>query len=988
MAAAAPADAAATTTRTSFVVKTRKGKLEPVNLSLIQARLEQLAAGLTHVNVSELTLATVQTVLETRERMDFVSTQDLDAIAAELASARVMKHPDYDILAGRIAASNHQKNAPATFTAAMRELAAFRDPRIPANKAKPMLRESFMALVARHGEQCDAAVRPERDLQFNHFGFHTLARTYLMKAGSRTVETPQYLYMRVALALFGDESWDQVLAFYNRLSTHTGTMATPTMFNAGRTVQQLSSCILMTVGDDSLAAWCKTNTDVAMASKNAAGVGMSISVMRAEGAYISTTGGDASGVAKLLKLTNATTVGVNQGGKRPGRVAVYTEMWHRDVQTVVDLRLGTGTSEERARELFQAVWVPDEFMRRVCANTMWTLMCPSELNFRLDELHGAAFDYAYAQEEKRLLPLIEASDAADAAARKAGLPPPPRRTLAVRVRARELFNHIMSVQFETGMPYILFKDHANRTSNQQNLGTIKSSNLCAEIVEYTAPDEIAVCNLASLSLPAFVKDGAVDFVALEAAAYDFARALDRVIDINDYPMPEARRSNMRHRPVGLGVQGLADVFAMLRLPYGYVPTDGVAYEDHPSVRLNKEIFAAVYHGAIRASNDLSYERGVALLAEAYASAPETAALCDGEREQAARAAMDGLPAALDAAILRRTGAEPTEAAAAMAAETELRSMGLAGAYQTFEGSPASGGLLQFDLWQNDGTPHGTAVAPDSWHGRRWDASAAWDWAALKRRVQLYGLRNSLSVALMPTVSTATILGNNESFQPFNTLVYERGTLAGNFVVWNRHMVRALEEAGLWNDEVSAFIREHGSIADCPGIPEDIKLVFRTAREIKNKPIIDLAADRGRYVCQSQSMNLYACEVDPLDPKASMKAVGQLWAAIVYAWRSGLPTGKYYLHTTAVTKSQVVPVSTTAAVGAPLAVGPPDAPAAAASGAGGDDAAAGASAPTAETALADPSTVETVASAAPSRVAACQWRPPGSRPDDECVMCSA
>ncbi|HEX5026642.1 MAG TPA: ribonucleoside-diphosphate reductase subunit alpha, partial [Agriterribacter sp.] len=604
---------------------------------------------------------------------------------------------------------------------------------------------------------------------FDYFGFKTLEKSYLLRLDGKVAERPQHMYMRVAIGIHKADI-DAAIKTYHLMSERWFTHATPTLFNAGTPKPQMSSCFLLTMKEDSIDGIYDTLKQTAKISQSAGGIGLSIHGIRATGSYIGGTNGTSNGIIPMLRVFNDTARYVDQGGgKRKGAFAIYLEPWHADVFAFLDLRKNHGKEEMRARDLFYALWIPDLFMKRVEANGEWSLFCPHEAP-GLHECWGEEFETLYEQYE------------AEGRARK-------------KVKAQELWFAILDAQIETGTPYLLYKDAANRKSNQQNLGTIKSSNLCTEILEFTSKDEVAVCNLASMALPRFVLDDKFDHAKLYEVTYEVTKNLNKIIDNNYYPVQEARNSNMRHRPIGLGVQGLADVFILLRLPF----------ESEAAKKLNGEIFETIYFAAMTASKDL---------------------------------------AKLD------------------------------GAYETCKDSPVSKGVFQFDMW---------GVEP----------SLRWDWYRLKDEVIKHGVRNSLLVAPMPTASTSQILGNNECFEPYTSNIYVRRVLSGEFVVVNKHLLKDLIELNLWNDEMKNKIMTlNGSIQKIEGIPDHIKEIYKTVWEIKQRTIIDMAADRGAYICQSQSLNLF---VD--NPNA-----GKLTSMHFYAWKKGLKTGMYYLRTKAASQA--------------------------------------------------------------------------------------
>ena len=766
----------------SMRVVKRDGSLEDVSFDKVLLRIRKCAEGL-DVIPDLIAKKTLQSLI------DGIKTSALDELAAQLSVSLVTTHPDYGILASRIIISNHQKNTEPSFTKTMKALANQTHPKTGAHIS--YLSASYMAAVEEFQVELDAAIQHERDFLLDYFGFKTLERQkYLLRSTEGvSLERPQHMWMRVAVGLWGAWATEQVklsaavldptilkdtraLAFqriletYEELSTKHLIHATPTLFNAGSERAQMSSCYLLTMSDDSIDGIYKTLADCAKISKYAGGIGLSIHNIRARGAYINGNGGTSTGIVPLLRNFNATARYVDQGSKRNGSFAIYLEPWHADVEDFLKLKLNTGSEEERARDLFYALWISDLFMQRVEANKPWTLFCPSEAP-GLADVWGAEFNALYERYE------------AEGKGRK-------------QVDARTLWDRIILSQMETGTPYMLYKDAANSKSNQQNLGTIKSSNLCTEIIEYSSPEETAVCNLASLALPAYVRGKTFDFDALRRTVKIAVRNLNRVIDINFYPTPETRTSNMRHRPIGLGVQGLADVFAMLRMPW----------EQPAASRLNQLIFEHIYFAALEASADL--------------------------------------------------------------AELETP-------YSSFAGSPASKGILQFDLWN---------VVPIT------QTEGTLDWTALKARIQAKGIRNSLLVAPMPTASTSQILGYNECFEPITSNIYTRRTLAGEFIVLNKYLVRELLKLGLWNETLKNQIIQNNGSVQALDIPAGTKALYKTAWEIKQKTLIDMSADRGAFVCQSQSLNLFIA-----DPSQKVLSSMQF-----YAWKRGLKTGQYYLRT--------------------------------------------------------------------------------------------
>ena len=766
-------------------VTKRDGTLQSVSYDKIVSRIASIAvetpAGktpLTHVNP----VLVAQKVIS--QIYDKIETSKLDEQASLVAIEMVTTHPEYGDLAGRIVVSNHQKKTYSDVISVFRELREMYDDN---DKPAPILSEETMAVAEEYSEKIREAIQDDRDFLVDYFGFKTLERAYLLKNKGIILERPQHMWMRVAIGIHG---WDidRVIQTYHDLSTKKYTHATPTLFNAGTVHPQMSSCFLVAMKDDSIDGIYKTARECALISKWGGGIGIHIHNIRAKGSYIRGTSGTSNGIVPMLRVFNATARYCDQGGgRRKGSFAVYMEPWHRDIEDFLRLKINHGNEEERARDLFYALWIPDLFMKRVQENGTWTLFCPDRAR-GLADTYGEKFEELYTSYE--------------AAAEEYG---------GRAVSAQKLWFQILQSQVETGTPYLLYKDAANGKSNQKNLGTIKSSNLCTEIIEYSSSDEPAVCTLASLNLQTFVtEDNTFNFLTLRETTRRLVRNLDRVIDRNFYPTEATRRSNMRHRPVGIGVQGLADVFARL----------GYAYESTEARALNREIFAHIYYAAVEASADLVQE--------------------------------DGLPT-----------------------------------YESFEGSPASEGILQPDMWI--GVVADTDV-PDL------------NWMALREKVKK-GIRNSLLVAPMPTASTSQILGNNESFEPFTTNIYTRRTIAGEFVVVNQYLVNELIKLSLWNSEMkNRIVGQRGSINDISEIPEPIRERFKTVWEMSQKSLIDMAADRGAYICQSQSLNLYSA--DPTFRRLS--------SMHFYSWKKGLKTGQYYLRTRPVADAQQVTIAPTAA----------------------------------------------------------------------------
>lgn len=745
-----------------LVIK-RDGRRESVKFDKITARIEKLCYGLdvNHVHPVEVAKKVITGIY------DGVTTVELDNLAAETAATLTVKHPDYAVLAARIAISNLHKVTSKSFSNTMKRLYKYEDPKT--GEHAPLISKDTYAIIKKHAAQLDSTIIYSRDYNYDYFGFKTLERSYLMKLDGKVVERPQHMLMRVAVGIHGEDI-EAAIETYNLLSEKWFTHATPTLFNAGTPKPQMSSCFLLTIKEDSIDGIYDTLKQCAQISQSAGGIGLSIHHVRATGSYIRGTNGVSNGIVPMLRNFDMTARYVDQGGgKRKGSFAIYLEPWHADVYDFLDLKKNHGKEELRARDLFYAMWIPDLFMKRVESNEEWSLFCPNEAPGLYDS-YGDEFEKLYEKYERE---------------GKA------RRT----VKAQDLWFEILESQIETGTPYMLYKDHANRKSNQKNLGTIRSSNLCTEIMEYTSPDEVAVCNLASISLPKFVtEDGKFDHQKLYEITKVVTRNLNKVIDVNYYPVPEARNSNMRHRPIGIGVQGLADAFIMLKMPF----------ESEEAKGLNRDIFETIYYASMETSMEIAQKEG---------------------------------------------------------------------AYETFKGSPVSKGIFQFDMW---------GVTPDS--GR-------WDWNTLKQKVKKHGVRNSLLLAPMPTASTSQILGNNECFEPYTSNIYTRRVLSGEFVVVNKHLLKDLVDLNLWNEGMkNRLISENGSIQNIDDIPQHLKDLYKTTWEISQKTIIDMAADRGAYICQSQSLNVHM-----QDPN-----FGKLTSMHFHAWKRGLKTGMYYLRTKAAT----------------------------------------------------------------------------------------
>jgi ribonucleoside-diphosphate reductase alpha chain len=736
----------------------RDGRKESVKFDKITARINKLCYGLNPQYVDPVAVAQ-KVILGLR---DGIHTTELDNLAAETAATLTVRHPDYALLASRIAVSNLHKNTEKSFSKTMKALYDYIDPKT-GDRAQ-LLADDIYEIIDRHAEQLDSSIIYDRDYNFDYFGFKTLEKSYLLRLDGQVAERPQHMYMRVAVGIH-KEDIDAAIETYNLLSEGWFTHATPTLFNAGTPKPQMSSCFLLTMKEDSIEGIYDTLKQCAKISQSAGGIGLSIHSIRAKGSYIKGTNGTSNGIVPMLRVFNDTARYVDQGGgKRKGSFAIYLEPWHDDIFDFLELRKNHGKEDLRTRDLFLALWVSDLFMKRVESDAMWTLFCPNEAP-GLPDCWGEKFEELYERYER------------EGRGRRV-------------IRARDLWAKVIDAQIETGTPYILYKDAANSKSNQQNLGTIKSSNLCTEIIEYTAPDEIAVCNLASIALPKFVTEQKeFDHQRLFEVTYVATKNLNKIIDFNYYPVAEARYSNLRHRPIGLGVQGLADTFVKLRMPY----------DSDEAKRLNREVFETIYYAALTASKDLARENG---------------------------------------------------------------------AYESFPGSPISKGVFQFDMWN---------VKP----------SDRWEWDVLRDEIMKYGVRNSLLLAPMPTASTAQILGNNECFEPFTSNMYVRGVLSGTFPVVNKYLLHDLVSCGLWNDTMkNKIMAANGSVQSIPEIPDNLKAIYKTVWEIKQKDLIDMAADRGAFIDQSQSLNIFIDQPN----HAKMSSMH------FYGWKKGLKTGMYYLRT--------------------------------------------------------------------------------------------
>ncbi|GAA4269025.1 ribonucleoside-diphosphate reductase subunit alpha [Hyunsoonleella aestuarii] len=741
-----------------YVVK-RDGRKEQIMFDKITARVRKLCYGLNElVDPLKVTMRVIEGLY------DGVTTSELDNLAAEIAATMTTAHPDYARLAARISVSNLHKNTKKTFSEVMHDLYAYVNPRT--GKDAPLLSDEVYNVIMENKDRLDSTIIYNRDFGYDYFGFKTLERSYLLKLNGQIAERPQHMLMRVSVGIHLNDL-DAAIETYELMSKKYFTHATPTLFNAGTPKPQMSSCFLLTMKEDSIDGIYDTLKQTAKISQSAGGIGLAMHNIRATGSYIAGTNGTSNGIVPMLKVFNDTARYVDQGGgKRKGSFAIYLETWHADIFDFLDLKKNHGKEEMRARDLFYAMWISDLFMKRVQENGEWTLMCPNECP-GLPEAHSEEFEVLYTKYE------------AEGKGRKT-------------IKARELWEKILESQIETGTPYMLYKDAANRKSNQQNLGTIRSSNLCTEILEYTSPDEVAVCNLASIALPMFIKNGEFDHKELFKITKRVTKNLNRVIDRNYYPVVEARNSNMRHRPIGLGVQGLADTFIKLRLPF----------TSDEAKKLNQDIFETLYYAAVTASME-----------EAKVDGP----------------------------------------------------------YETYEGSPISKGDFQHNLWN---------IKDD-------ELSGNWDWAKLRKQVLKNGVRNSLLVAPMPTASTSQILGNNECFEPYTSNIYTRRVLSGEFIVVNKHLLEDLVDLGLWNESLKQDImRANGSVQGIDIIPQEIKELYKTVWELSMKDIIDMSRQRGYFIDQSQSLNLFM----------EGATMAKLTSMHFYAWKSGLKTGMYYLRT--------------------------------------------------------------------------------------------
>ena len=785
-----------TENQTEMRVIKRNGLVEDISFDKILTRVKKLGQEANiHINYSSLVIKVID------QLYDKIPTTKIDELTAEQCAALSTQHPDYGILAGRIVVSNHQKNTTPNFYQVMRDLYEFTDVH---GIHSPLISKELFNISQEMVDHIEQMIDYTRDYMIDYFGFKTLERAYLFKISDRIVERPQHMWMRVSIGIHGN-NMTAVKETYDLMSQKYFTHATPTLFNAGTPRPQLSSCYLIAMEDDSLDGIYNTLKDCANISKWAGGIGLHIHNIRGSNSLIRGTNGKSTGIVPMLKVFNDTARFINQGGKRNGSFAIYLEPWHPDIQDFLEMKKNHGDEEMKARDLFYALWVPDLFMERIKENGKWSLFCPNECPGLAD---------VYGDEFKTLYENYEASTIN-------------RKT----INARDLWFKVLDAQMETGTPYLLYKDAANKKSNQQNLGTIKSSNLCTEIIEYSDDKETAVCNLASVALPAFVDSATKQFNydKLHEVVKVVTNNLNRVIDINFYPTPKTRRSNLLHRPIGIGVQGLADAFIMM----------DIAFHSEEAKVVNKLIFETIYHAALERSNELAIER----------------------HEKSATLSFSMSSSTIPDEIVYQS-----DDLTYIANEVHMLSLDHCGAYSSFTGSPTSRGILQFDMWN---------VTP----------SERYDWDELKKSIMHRGIRNSLLVAPMPTASTSQILGYNECFEPLTSNIYSRRTLAGEFVVANNYLMRELIELGIWNDKIkNNIVANKGSIQQLTIIPEHIRNKYKIVWEMPMKHLIDMSADRGAFICQSQSLNLWL-----EDPNYNT-----LTSMHFYSWKQGLKTGIYYL----------------------------------------------------------------------------------------------
>jgi ribonucleoside-diphosphate reductase alpha chain len=773
----------------------RNGEMEDVSFDKVLNRLKNLSSGLT-IDVSEIAQKVCSRIY------DGVKTYELDELAAHLCSSMSIEHPDYSLLASRIIISNHHKNTSPSFSETIQVLYNNVDNH---NNPIPLVSEELYNIVSKNKEKLNTIIDYQRDYLFDYFGFKTLERAYLLRVNKKIIERPQHMWMRVAIGIHGNDIKD-VLQTYDLMSKKYFTHATPTLFNAGTNRPQLSSCFLCSINDDSVSGIFDSLKEVALISKYAGGIGLHIHQIRGNGSHIRGTNGTSNGIIPMLRVFNNTARYIDQAGKRLGSIAVYLETWHCDIESFLELKKNHGSEEDRCRDLFLALWISDLFMERVKSEGKWSLMCPDKCT-GLSDVYGDDFKELYEKYESE-------------------------GKYVKQINAQDLWFKILEAQIEQGVPYILYKDAANKKSNQKNLGTIKSSNLCAEVLIYSSPKETGVCNLASICLPSYVEDGKFNFDKLHDITKVITKNLNKVIDKNFYPIEKARISNLKHRPVGIGVQGLADVFIMLRHPF----------ESENAKQLNKDIFETIYHAAVEASMELSKKR-----------------------QKIINDMKNINNKLLDEDINNYINEF----------ERDIPNPKYIGAYSSFEGSPISQGLFQFDLWNTQ-------------------PSSRYDWDNLRADIKEYGVRNSLLLSPMPTASTSQIMGFNESFEPFTNNIFQRKTLSGEFIIINKYLINDLISKGLWNKDLKDTIILHeGSVQNIQEIDDELKAIYKTAWEIKQRNIIDMSADRGQYICQTQSLNIFMEEPD----------FQKLSSMHFYAHSKGLKTGSYYLRTRPKAKTQ-------------------------------------------------------------------------------------
>ena len=770
----------------------RNEECEDVSFDKVLNRLKKLSSDL-NINVSEIAQKVCTRIY------DGVKTCELDELAAYLCSSMSIDNPDYSILASRIIVSNHHKNTSPSFSETIQILYNNKD--IHGNDSS-LVSDDLYEVVSKNKEKLNNYIDYQRDYLFDYFGFKTLERAYLIKINKKIIERPQHLWMRVAIGIHGNDI-KEVLETYDLMSKKYFTHATPTLFNSGTKRPQLSSCFLCSINDDSVSGIYESLKEMALISKYAGGIGIHIHQIRSKGSHIRGTNGISNGIIPMLRVFNNTARYIDQAGKRLGSIAVYLETWHSDIEAFLELKKNHGSEEERCRDLFLALWVSDLFMKRVKENKKWSLMCPDQCR-GLSDVYGDDFKELYERYESE-------------------------GKYNKQINAQDLWFKILEAQIELGVPYILYKDAANRKSNQQNLGIIKSSNLCAEVLIYSSPEETGVCNLASICLPTYIEDGVFNFEKLHKVVKIVAKNLNKVIDINYYPVEKARIRNLKHRPIGIGVQGLADVFMILKYPF----------EGEKAAELNRQIFETIYHAAVESSMELSKKRSK-IIKDIF----------NNENDEEIKKYVNEF-------------------------EQNIIKTKYTGAYSSFEGSPISKGLFQFDLW--DAKP-----------------SNRYDWDKLRDDIKEYGVRNSLLISPMPTASTSQIMGFNESFEPVTNNIFQRKTLSGEFIVINKFLIRDLIAKGLWNKEMKDTIILHeGSIQNIPEIEDSVKELYKTSWEIKQRVIIDMSADRGKYICQTQSLNIFMEDPD----------FQKLSSMHFYGHSKGLKTGSYYLRTRPRAKTQ-------------------------------------------------------------------------------------